>query len=90
MILKIAVPFMLICSVSQAQQITPSVINATGNSAAILNTTIEWNVGESIISTMQASNGVWIGPFSKVSQANSFLKSTEIIVTTSKKCNCLK
>ena len=60
MILKIAVPLVLICSVSQAQQITPSVINATGNSAAILNTTIEWNVGESVTSTMQASNGVSI------------------------------
>jgi hypothetical protein len=35
-------------------------------------------------------NGVWIGPFSKVSQANSFLKSSGIIVTVSKKCNCLK
>ena len=35
-------------------------------------------------------NGVWIGPFSKVSQANSFLKSSGIIVTLSKKCNCLK
>jgi hypothetical protein len=35
-------------------------------------------------------NGVWMGPFSKVSQAISFIKSSGINATISKKCNCLK
>jgi hypothetical protein len=57
---KIIIPTLFFCGALQAQQITPSVINASGNFTSILNTTLEWNVGESVISTMQASNGVSI------------------------------
>ncbi len=57
---KILIPALFFCGALQAQQITPTVINASGNFASILNTTLEWNVGESVISTMQASNGVSI------------------------------
>ena len=43
-----------------SQSISPSVLNATGGSSLINSYTIEWNVGESIISTLQNANGVSI------------------------------
>jgi hypothetical protein len=57
---KLFFPLLFFCGALHAQQITPSVINATGSSAVLNNVTVEWNVGESIVSTMQASNGVSI------------------------------
>ena len=39
-----------------AQSITPSVINSTGGTATVGNLIIDWNVGESIVSTQ--TNGI--------------------------------
>jgi hypothetical protein len=55
-----AISFMiaLMCCVSvQAQNITPSVVNATGGSTTLSATTFEWNVGESIVSTFLSNSG---------------------------------
>jgi hypothetical protein len=40
-----------IASVATAQSITPSVINSTGGTAIVGNLIVDWNVGESMIST---------------------------------------
>jgi len=55
-----AISFMtaLMCYASlQAQNITPSVVNATGGSTTLSATTFEWNVGESIVSTFLSNSG---------------------------------
>ncbi len=57
---KLIFPFLFLTLEICAQTISPSVINSTGNSAVILNTTVEWNVGECVVSTMQTSSGVSI------------------------------
>jgi hypothetical protein len=43
-------------SVATAQSITPSVINSTGGTATVGNFIVDWNVGESIITTQ--TNGI--------------------------------
>ncbi len=45
---------------SDAQTIQPSTINASGGNAVIAAMTIEWNVAESIVATMESSSGVSI------------------------------
>lgn len=45
---------------SDAQTIQPSTINASGGNAVIAAVTIEWNVAESIVATMESSSGVSI------------------------------
>lgn len=63
--------FILFCNAAHAQQITPDVVNATGGAAVIGTTVVEWNVGESIVASMQANNGVSI--------TSGQLQPTEII-----------
>jgi hypothetical protein len=41
-----------------SQSITPSVINSTGGTAAVGNLIVDWNVGESIITTQ--TNGIMV------------------------------
>lgn len=43
-------------NVASAQSITPSVINSTGRTASVGNLIVEWNVGESMVSTQ--TNGM--------------------------------
>jgi hypothetical protein len=43
-------------SVTTAQSITPSVINSTGGTAIVGNLIVDWNVGESMITTQ--ANGI--------------------------------
>lgn len=57
---KIIIPTLFFCGALHAQQITPSVVNATGGSAVIGNVTIEWNVGESVVAGLQAVDGISI------------------------------
>ena len=45
-----------IASVATAQSITPSVINSTGGTAIVGNLIVDWNVGESMITTQ--TNGI--------------------------------
>ena len=50
--------FLTLCAtqVGSAQFITPSVINSTGGTATVGNLIVDWNVGESMISTQ--TNGI--------------------------------
>lgn len=50
----------LLSSISQAQQITPHVINSGGGSALVSGNIVEWNLGETIVSTLPSSSGVGI------------------------------
>ena len=56
--IKTFFPFLtfFITSVASAQSITPSVINSTGGTAIVGNLIVDWNVGESMVSTQ--SNGI--------------------------------
>jgi hypothetical protein len=47
---------LFVTHVTTAQSITPSVINSTGGTATVGNLVVDWNVGESMVSTQ--TNGI--------------------------------
>jgi hypothetical protein len=52
--------FFVLSTDASGQEITPTVVHASGGSSVVNEVTVEWNVGESVVATLQSTEGISI------------------------------